>query len=358
MRTPVFAALFATSLALYAAPAASAPEVRFEPHRIARFKGERVRHAAAENQKVVFLWGAGIERWDVHAAKSSRVAKGEFHEGGCLLDVDGDGRIDVIANEGSDAPGDLVWLHAPDWSRHVIDTGIDTRDVLPATLAGHRGILVMQQQHQVRFYEVPADAASHWKRTDILAFGTPSAQGGLLLADIDGDGQPDILSGNAWLQAPASPAMPWHSFAIDAPGAPQPTSQLHLLYADLWGAGSLNRIALERDGSPARFTWSARPKDARQLWLQHPIAELPDLDQPSLLAAADFNSDGRTDLLVTERGGQGRLIVLFNAGEQRFRPVVMGQTGGIFAAILLKDEIVTVQPDGLYRWQPVLPKTL
>ena len=120
----------------------------------------------------------------------------------------------------------------------------------------------------------------------------------------------------------------------------------------------LNRVALQREMSPARFAWFERPKDVKQLWAAHPITELPDLNRPSSLYAADFNGDGRTDLLVTERGGPGRLVVLFNAGEQHFRPVVMGQTSGILAAILVRGEIVTIQPDGLYRWQPVLPKTL
>ncbi len=355
MHTSDFAAIL---LAASLASAAPAPEIRFEPHRVARFHGERVRRAAAADEKVVFLWGHGIERWDVRSGKSSRVAKGEFHEGGCLFDVDGDGRVDVVVNEGADGPGDLVWLHAPEWSRHVIDTGIDTRDVQVATIAGRRGLLVIQKQKQVRFYEVAADTASHWKKTEIYTFSTPSEEGGLLTADVDGDGVPDILSGNYWIQAPASLEPPWHGFAIDTWSEEKSSALLSLLYTDLWGTGSVDRVALQRAMSPSRFAWFERPKDVKQLWIAHSIAELPDLDQPSGIFTADFNGDGRTDLLVTESGGKGRLMVLFNAGDQHFRPVVMGQTGGILAAILLGTEIVTVQSDGLYRWLPVLPKTL
>jgi hypothetical protein len=54
-----------------------------------------------------------------------------FPEGGCVLDVDGDGLVDVVVNEGGPEAA-LVWFRAPDqgslWVRHVIETGIDAAD--------------------------------------------------------------------------------------------------------------------------------------------------------------------------------------------------------------------------------------
>ena len=49
-----------------------------------------------------------------------------FTEGGCLLDIDGDGRVDIVVNEGGPEAA-LVWFRAPGrgtlWVRHVINTG-------------------------------------------------------------------------------------------------------------------------------------------------------------------------------------------------------------------------------------------
>ena len=123
-----------------------------------------------------------------------RVVRGRgraFSEGGCLLDVDGDGRVDIVVNEGGPEAA-LVWFRAPAqgalWVRHVIDTGIDAPDILPITLFGRRGILLIHKRIQVRFYEIPADPTARWQPQDVYSFYSPSHQGGLRMADIDGEG--------------------------------------------------------------------------------------------------------------------------------------------------------------------------
>src|SRR5207245_11758638 len=98
----------------------------------------------------------------------------------------------------------LVGFQAPRWPRHVIDTGVDTADVLAATLFGRRGILLVHKRAQVRFYEIPTNLAGPWPVREIYSFYTPSDQGGLMLADIYGDGRPDILCGNYWIRSPES----------------------------------------------------------------------------------------------------------------------------------------------------------
>jgi len=43
------------------------------------------------------------------------------------------------------------------------------------------------------------------------------------------------------------------------------------------------------------------------------------------LDTADFDGDGRPDILIAEKTGAGRLLVLYNDGEGRFRPVVVAR---------------------------------
>ena len=141
-----------------------------------------------------------------------------LREGGCLFDADGDGQPDLVASE----PGALVWFRFPDGARHVIDTGADSPDIIPAVLLGRRGVLLIHKHAQVRFYEPGRDPAAPWHATDLYSIYTPSWQGGLRLADIDRDGRTDILCGNYWIRSPERwelPVAPLRHQHLDRGGA-------------------------------------------------------------------------------------------------------------------------------------------
>ncbi|HLY17566.1 MAG TPA: VCBS repeat-containing protein, partial [Bryobacteraceae bacterium] len=192
---------------------------RFSGHMLVRLRGETVTGYALHDRTLV-TWGDRLVGRSLPQG-GSRVVRGPgraFTEGGCLLDVDGDGRLDVVVGE-SGPEAALVWFRAPraqrgKWARHVIDTGIDAPDMLPATLLGHRGILLTHKRAQVRFYEIPADPTARWPSRDVYSFYSPSNQGGLRMADIDGDGRPDILAGMYWMRSPESFELPWRLFAV------------------------------------------------------------------------------------------------------------------------------------------------
>ncbi|HXM45749.1 MAG TPA: VCBS repeat-containing protein [Bryobacteraceae bacterium] len=320
MHRMLFRAFAGTLLGCAAAP--SQPP-QFSEHILWKLRNENVTGYAL-NGRTLVTWGDRL-LWRGLPNGNYQVVRGRgraFAEGGCLLDVDGDGRLDIVVNEGG-PEGDLVWYRAPQagaaWTRHVIDTGVDAPDMLPVTLLGHRGVLLIHKRMQVRFYGIPADPTARWPSQDVYSFYSPSHQGGLRMADIDGDGLPDILAGMYWIRSPESFELPWRLFAIELWNETQESAMLRLSY------GPLGLFAAQREMHPARLARFEKPADPRQLWIEHRIESVPDLADVNSLDVADFNGDARPDILIAEKAGAGRLLVLYNEGEGRFRPVVVAQ---------------------------------
>src|ERR1035437_1578255 len=115
------------------------------------------------------------------------------------------------------------------------------------------------------------------------------------MADIDGDGLPDILAGMYWIRPPESFELPSHLFAIDLWNETLESAMLRLSYGPLAGAAP-ELIAAQREMHPARLARLEKGADPRQLWTEHPIRGIggvPDLAQPNSLDVADFDGDGR-----------------------------------------------------------------
>ncbi|MBL8217727.1 MAG: hypothetical protein JNL62_00775 [Bryobacterales bacterium] len=235
---------------------------------------------AALDRRMLFTWGEGAYR-DGRKVRSER-----FGPGGCLYDVNSDGHADLILHR---LPGEMIWAAGPDFRvARRIDTEADFADCMGAVVLGRRGVLVTHRGLQVRFYEIPVrwKNGKKWAYREIYSFYTASYQAGLLLRDINGDGLPDLLCGNYWIESPRQFALPWRLFAINTYNEELESARVRLQWTG--DALLVSQPALGK-GRVSVFT---PPRDPKELWRERLIAA--DLDHPR---AAMFRNG---DLLVSE----------------------------------------------------------
>lgn len=267
------------------------------PAELANLRGEPV-SGAALFQGRVYTWGRRALVWTLDGSKPRALVRaGRFAEGGCVYDFNGDGLPDLVLTEAGPNPA-LVWFEAPRFRRRVIETGIEAHEVLGAELLGERGVLVIQRRLQVRYF------TARGVKRDLYSFYTPSDQGGLALDDVDGDGRPDILAGNYWIQSPERFELPWRLFAINT------WSEEKLSAMSAFALAGRSLVIAQADRKSARLARFEKPAGPAQPWPATRLDGQLDLDEPhSVIARGD-------EVYAAERAGAGRVIVFRNGASE------------------------------------------
>ena len=265
---------------------------------VAGSAGAEIRGAAMlrHPRAAILTWGTELQLWPLAGGAPVTLRKGvNFGPGGCVADVDGDGRDDLLVQE-TPQPGRFLWLRAPQWKSRVIEQQTEFRDCLPFQFDGHRGVVLAHFDAQVRFYEFPKRIDAAWEYNELYSIYTASRQGGLLACDVDRDGLTDLFIGNYWMRNPGRWDLPWRLFNMntffDKPDSALARQALFLRP----GHERPDLIWAESEGAPARLAWLERPEDEKQQWPAHLIEPAP--DHPRALLVREPRGGAWPELLV------------------------------------------------------------
>jgi hypothetical protein len=265
--------------------------------------------------------------------------------GGAAHDIDGDGDLDLVF--GADYQGNRLWWWenpAPQfetgrsWARREIKNSGATQhhdQVFGDFLGNSRAQLAFWNQGAGRLLlaELPADprGAGPWTSIEIYQ-AAPSQKGppyleGLATADVDADGNLDILAGNGWLHHRGGKSFRFipigeHAGRIVAGFfKPGPIPQVVIAPGD--GVGPLTLF--ECRGHPAD------PKD----WSGRTLLDRPMVHGHSL-QVADIDGDGHKDIFAAEMAKWteskadpdhpgATAWILYGDGQGRFQTTVLAR---------------------------------
>lgn len=221
------------------------------------------------------------------------------------LDVNNDGWVDLIR---FDQPGGVcAWYENPQnkkglWSRHIIldSAGIENPAFVDVDGDGRKDIICNDIiAKQVLWLKAPvAKNDTTWQRFIISRDSeraTHRYTHGLGFGDINLDGRNDVIIKSGWWQSPADPTQQDWQFHLADFG--EDCSNMFVLGVDEDGDADVISSSAHNYG----IWWHEQTKDAagNTVFTTHLISKL--FSQSHALALADINNDGHPDLVTGKR---------------------------------------------------------
>jgi hypothetical protein len=260
------------------------------------------------NDNIYWFENEGADNWTRRVL--SPVAGGQL--GGAVLDVDSDGRLDLIIGG--------TWYRNPqdprrqEFSRHTYDSKIrrEIHDIVTADMDGDGAldIVVLGDGDGCFWYKIPANPAADldWPRTTVtldVLDDNDDIHGGIQangVGDLDGDGDADVVLTDRWYENRGG-GRDWnrHNLPFGSRGP--------------WGLSSRSWIAdLDGDGDMDLFMVHGDQQNSGVAWLENDGRKPPRFEPHFLanqapgtrgsfhsLALADFDGDGDLDALTVEQ---------------------------------------------------------
>lgn len=247
-----------------------------------------------------------------------------FGDAVLVVDLDGDGDNDVVTCKGNDNSAQVWWLANPGggvlgWKQHKVDTvetGSEVKDIEVHDI-DHDGKadIVVRTKHKFSVYF--QDGGDRWTKNKM---DNPEREG-MTMGDIDGDGDYDAVMNGFWLENPPNPRTEtWKRYNINSKWYADVTGQWqdHSIMADVAdfnGDGRADVVLSQSEKTGFHITWyeSRNPKAGLNAWTEHKVAVV---DYCHSLQAGDMDLDGDVDIVAGTliRSSKPTVLVFVNNG--------------------------------------------
>lgn len=257
--------------------------------------------------------------WERHI-----IATTHLEAGGMLVDITGNGKLDIVAGNPMDAPEgytntELYWFESPEdphqlWTTRLITSSFQKyHDQAVGDVDGDGKIEIVfasQGAKVLAYFDIPADPrVSPWSEEccHIIAKGLEVE--GLAIVDLDGDGKNEVVSGpNIFKRNPDST---WTRTELLSDLDPRTC----IAVGDIDGDGKPDIVLTEGEKDKARVIWLKNPT-----WEPYQLAD--DFFHPHSVEVSDFDGNGLLDIFVGEMGLGGypdsREVIFRNQGDGKF----------------------------------------
>jgi hypothetical protein len=270
-----------------------------------------------------------------------------------LADIDSDGDLDVVGRVGKpkdDRYGINCWFENPrpgnnsaegEWKRHDIGESYYAKDLEVADLDGDGKLDVVSRALNAKLH-IYLQEDSSWKER-VLDI---THHDGMDVADMDRDGDPDIVLNGYWMETPDDPlGGTWAKHDFDKKWYTQKTGKKGAWYdnnckvavADMNADGCLDTVIDQAEDKDYPISWYQAPPDPRDgKWIEHVISQV---NKCHSLKVADFDNDGDLDVFAAEmpnipKEAPHPVMIFVNQGDSlTWRKQVLADYGNYSAQI-------------------------